>query len=67
MCFKTKAPEVPKAPPVPSAEAEDAKRRRVDETAAQAAQQGRQATIITSPLGDPNFGKNINKTQLGGF
>lgn len=67
MCFKSKTPDVPKAPPVPSAEAEDAKRRRANETLQQEAQQGRQATIITSPLGDPNFGKNINKTQLGGF
>lgn len=66
MCFG-KAPKVPAAPPVPSKEAEDAQRRRANEAAAAQQAQGREATIITSPLGDPSFGNQVVKTKLGGF
>lgn len=64
MCFKT--PEMPKAPPVPSAMAEDAKRRREMEMAASRQAQGRAATVVSSPLGDPNYGKNVTRVTLGG-
>jgi hypothetical protein len=67
MCFSTKTPEVPKPPPVPSKTAEDAQRRRAAEAEASRQAQGRAATIITSPLGDPDFGKNVRRTTVGGF
>jgi len=66
MCFG-KQPSVPVAPPVPSKDAEDAQRRRANEAAAASQAQGRAATVITSPLGDPNYGNNVLKTKLGGF
>lgn len=66
MCFKVDTPKVPDAPPVPNKNAEDAKRRRAAEAQAAEASQGRQATIITSPLGDPSFGENVKRTRLGG-
>lgn len=67
MCFSFKTPKVPDAPPVPSKTAEDAQRRQLAEAEASRQQQGRAATIITSPLGDPNFGKNISRTTIQGF
>lgn len=66
MCFSVKTPEVPKAPPVPNKNAEDAQRRRAAEAQAAESAKGRQATIITSPLGDPGFGENVKRTRLGG-
>jgi len=66
MCFP-KAPKVPEPPPVPSKSAEDAQRRREAEAQIAKQQQGRAATIITSPLGDPNFGKSVRRTQITGF
>lgn len=68
MCFP-KAPEVkvPDAPPVPSKNDEDAKRRRDAEAATSRQQQGRAATIITSPLGDPGFGENVKRTTISGL
>lgn len=65
MCFST--PKVPDPPPVPSKNAEDAQRRRANELAANRQARGREATIITSPLGDPDFGQNVRRTQIGGF
>lgn len=65
MCFSR--PKVPDAPPVPNADAEEARARRANELAAQESQRGRAATIITSPLGDPSYGKNVNRVQLAGF
>lgn len=65
MCFQ-KAPKVPAAPPVPSKESEDAQRRRANEAVAADQQQGRAATIITSPLGVAGFGNEVRKTKLGG-
>lgn len=67
MCFSFKTPKVPEAPPVPSKSAEDAQRRLAAEAETSRQQQGRAATIITSPLGDPDFGKNVKKTLVGGF
>lgn len=65
ICFST--PKVPEPPPVPSKSAEDAQRRRAAEAEISRQQQGRAATIITSPLGDPNFGRDVRRTQLMGF
>jgi hypothetical protein len=67
MCFSMKTPDVPEPPPVPSKDAEDAKARRATEAEISRQQQGRAATIITSPLGDPSFGQNVKRTQLSGF
>jgi hypothetical protein len=65
MCFST--PKIPDAPPVPSRASEEAKSRRANEMMTNAASQGRAATVITTPLGDPNFGKNVQRTTIGGF
>jgi hypothetical protein len=66
MCFGG-TPKIPAAPPVPSKTAEDAQRRRQMEADASIASKGRQATIVTSPLGVSDFGQNINRTRLGGY
>ena len=66
MCF-AKAPPIPAAPPVPSKESQDAKARRANEAVAAQQEQGRAATIITSPLGVSDFGQNVNRTKLGGM
>lgn len=66
MCFQ-RPPKVPAAPPVPSKEAEDAQRRRANEAVSAKQQQGRAATIITSPLGVSGFGEDVRRTRLGGF
>lgn len=67
MCFNFSTPKVPDPPAVPSKTAEDAQRRRANELETSRQQQGRAATIITSPLGDPSFGQNVKRTQLSGF
>lgn len=65
MCFSFKTPKVPEAPPVPSKSAEDAQRRRSNAIADAQQAQGRNATIITSPLGDVGYGQNVRRTTLG--
>lgn len=67
MCFSTPKVDVPKAQPVPSAQADAAKARRQEQDQLNQQQQGRAATILTTPLGDPNFGQNINRTMISGF
>jgi len=69
MCFKPKTPDVPEAPPVPSAEAEQAKTRRAEERQATEQAQGRASTIITTPLGAQDYGDDANRrrTTIGGF
>lgn len=67
MCFKPDTPKIPDAPPVPSVEAEAAKTRRADERMANEQAQGRAATIITTPLGAQDFGKNLKRTTIGGM
>lgn len=66
MCFP-KTPKVPEAPPVPDANAEEARTRRANERIAAEQQRGRAATILNTPLGDPNYGEDVRRTQLGGF
>lgn len=48
----------------PSINSEDARRRRQQQTMLNQQQRGRAATVLTSPLGDPNFGQAINRTTL---
>lgn len=67
MCFKTPDVKVPDAPPVPNANAEAAKARRQQEMQAAKQLQGRAATILNTPLGDPNYGEDIRRTRLGGI
>ncbi len=67
MCFKTPEPKIPNAPAVPDADAEAAKSRRANEMAAAEKQQGRAATIITTPLGAQDYGKNLKRTTIGGM
>lgn len=66
MCFP-KAPKAPDAPPVPDANAEEAKTRRANEMIAAEQQRGRAATILNTPLGDPNYGEDVRRTRLGGI
>lgn len=67
MCFFSQptaaAPAVAKSP---SANSEDARRRRAQQTALNDQQRGRAATVLTTPLGDPNFGRAVNRTTLVG-
>jgi hypothetical protein len=69
MCFKADTPKVPDAPAVPSEDAEAAKSRRAAEKDASRQAQGRASTIITTPLGAPDFGDEANRrrTQISGF
>ncbi|HWU19374.1 MAG TPA: hypothetical protein VN155_16960 [Devosia sp.] len=65
MCF-FQQPQLPQQVATPSVNNEEARRRRAQQTAANEQQSGRAATVLTSPLGDPNFGQNINRTVLVG-
>jgi len=67
MCFAVKQPKVPEAPPVPSKEADAAKARVAAEQQAAQQSQGRQATILTSPLGVPGNAQNRKRTTITGF
>ncbi len=67
MCFMPKIPKPPAVPAMPGRnnDAARAARVRAEEQARRRA--GRRATILTSALGDPGFGRNIARTTLGGF
>lgn len=65
MCFSP--PKQPDPPAVPSRNSEAAQARVAAEQDAARQQQGRAATIVTTPLGDPEFGRNVRRTQIGGF
>ncbi len=67
ICFSTPKVKVPDAPPVPDANAEQAKTRRANEMIAAEQQRGRAATILNTPLGDPNYGEDVRRTRLGGI
>lgn len=63
MCFKAKTPKIPPKPTVLSPEeaqqkAEEETRRRLR------ARHGRSATILTSALGDPDFGTASRRRGL---
>jgi hypothetical protein len=64
MCFPNAAPaRIPAAPRPPSRSSASVDRRVQD---IMQPQQQPMATVLTSPLGDPNFGQNINRTVLTG-
>jgi len=69
MCFSTPAPKVPAPPPVPNANDQASQAARAAQSAANQQAKGTNATILTSPLGDPAAasGKNVNKTLLQGY
>lgn len=54
-------------PSAPSRESEEARRRVRQQQQANETQRGRRATILTSPLGDPGFGQQVNRTVLTGM
>lgn len=63
MCIKAKTPKIPPKPSVltpreAELKAEDETRRRLRTRG------GRRATILTSALGDPNFGTAANRREL---
>ena len=66
MCFFSQ-PQLPKTVATPSVNSEDARRRRAQQSLLNDQQRGRAATILTSPLGDPNYGQSVNRTVLVGF
>jgi hypothetical protein len=65
MCF-FQQPKLPDPVAQPSANSDDARRRRAQQSALNQQQQGRASTVLTSPLGDPNFGTSVNRTVLVG-
>lgn len=67
MCFAS-APDPVMPPSPPSAESEAARARIAAEQQASAQAQGRQATILTSPLGVPGEvrQRNRQRTTIGG-
>lgn len=69
MCFSAPTPKVPAPPPVPNANDQASQAARAAQASANQQAQGTNATILTSPLGDPAAasGKNINRTLLQGF
>ncbi len=64
MCFPSAAPAAIPAAPLPPARSSAAVERRVQEV--MRPNKEPMATVLTSPLGDPRFGKNINRTVLTG-
>lgn len=66
MCFFQQPTMAPATVKTPSVNTEDARRRRAQQTALNDQQRGRAATVLTTPLGDPNFGRSINRTTLVG-
>jgi len=67
MCFPIPKPKIPGAPAVPSEDAQAARARRAEEMASARSQQGRAATVLNTPLGDPNYGEDVRRTRLGGI
>ena len=68
MCFSTPDIPEPKAPPPePNANSEEAKQRRAAIRQAASSAQGRQSTILTSPLGANVSPQNRLRTKLGGM
>lgn len=67
MCLPRPNVDVPDAPPVPDANAQEAKTRRANEMIAAEQQRGRAATVLNTPLGDPNYGEDVRRTRLGGI
>jgi hypothetical protein len=63
MCFAAPAARIPTAP-MPPARTSAAVDRRVQEVLRP--QREPMPTVLTSPLGDPRFGRNINRTVLTG-
>lgn len=66
MCFFSQPQAAQTVTKTPSVNNEDARRRRAQQAALNDQQRGRAATVLTSPLGDPNFGRAINRTTLVG-
>ena len=68
MCFSSPAaPPPPPAIPVPPSARDEGLRAQQDELRRKRAEGvGKQATILTSPLGDAGFGQNISRPQAGG-
>lgn len=54
-------------PNAPTRESTEARRRVMEQQQVNEQTRGRRATILTSPLGDPGFGKQVNRTVLTGM
>lgn len=65
MCFAMSTPKVPDAPPVPSRDTEEARRRRAEAERINVTRIGQSGLIKTSGLGDPGYGKSTQRTTLG--
>jgi hypothetical protein len=64
MCFAAPAAPIPAAPLPPSRTSATVERRVQD---FMRPYKEPMPTVLTSPLGDPRFGKNINRTVLTGI
>lgn len=63
MCFKAKTPKIPPKPKVLTPE--EATLRAEEETRNRLRRRtGRRGTVLTSALGDPNFGTAANQREL---
>jgi hypothetical protein len=64
MCFAAPTPaRIPAAPPPPTRSSAGVERRVQDFMRPQTEPM---PTVLTTPLGDPNFGRNISRTVLTG-
>lgn len=67
MCFSQKTPKPPKPPPIPTPPDPQAADLKAEEDArrrALGAAAPRSSTVLTSPLGDPNYGAGVVGTKL---
>lgn len=68
MCFSPPKIEAPEAPPVPNRNAEETKAAQAEARRVAQQSQGRQATILTTPLGTTgNTSQNRQRTRLTGL
>ena len=69
MSFSQKTPKPPKPPPIPTPPSPTEAELKADEDTrrrALASQAPRSSTVMTSPLGDPGYGGQVQVAQAGG-
>ena len=67
MCFSAPKPPAPPPLPTPPSARDEGLRAQQDEVRRKRAEGvGKQATILTSPLGDAGFGQSITQPRVGG-
>jgi hypothetical protein len=69
MCFSALTPDIPKTPPIPTPpNPADAMNRAKEEAQrrAGAITENRLGTVLTAPLGDVGFNRNVGRPRLAG-